>query len=284
MKMIPVLKSDLRSSTRSNTAASTVTSRAVVGSSMSSRLGLLEHGHGDHRTLLLAPGELVGVAGHHVFRVGHVDPLQHGHGALPGLLPGDLGVVAGQHLGELLADGKRGVHGLHGVLVDHGDPIPPKPVQLGLAAAHQLLALELDRALLDVAVGDPGSPRCRRRWWTCRSPTRPRYPRSGRDRPSGRRPAPRPPRPSWSCRRWPGPGLPGPESLRFWSDRSWVHYLVGVSERLSARPFPDGPGVEGRFFGPPLTPALSPEGDEGDIADGPGRDPLLRSGVCPDLT
>ncbi len=113
---------------------------------------VVEQRHGDHHPLLLAAGDLMRVTVHHVGRIGHVDPVQHVNGFLPCFLLGNA-PVGSQHLGQLIADGDRGVQGLHRILVDHRDLVTAQLAKFRLRAADQFPALELDAATDDLAVG-----------------------------------------------------------------------------------------------------------------------------------
>ena len=61
--------------------------------------------------------------------------------------------MAGEHLGQLLAEAQGGIEGLHGILEDHGDAVAPDLLQLPAAATHQFGLLEADMASGDLAVG-----------------------------------------------------------------------------------------------------------------------------------
>ncbi len=112
---------------------------------------VVEQGHGDDHPLLLPARDLVRVAVHNRRSIGHIHPLQHLDRLGPCLLLGDF-AVSGQYLGKLFAKGQRGIQGLHGVLIDHRDPVAAQPAQLFLGAAHHFLSLELDAAVDDLAV------------------------------------------------------------------------------------------------------------------------------------
>jgi hypothetical protein len=113
--------------------------------------GVVEQGHGDDNALLLAAGDLMREALHHVGRIGHVDPLQH----LDAFRLRRLLVQAPMHdqrLGQLIAQAQRGVERLHRVLIHHGDAIAADLAQVAIGLAHQVLALKQDLAADDLAV------------------------------------------------------------------------------------------------------------------------------------
>ena len=114
--------------------------------------GIGQHRHGDDHALLLTARDLVGVAPHHRFGVGHVDVAQHLQAALVGDPVGNA-FVEDQHFLELGGDGQARVERAHRLLIDHGDLGAANPAQfLGRHACH-VAALELDGALHDAAVG-----------------------------------------------------------------------------------------------------------------------------------
>ena len=121
--------------------------RGLVGDQ---ELGATDQGHGDHRPLAHAAGELVRIGA--CALLGGRDPhhVQHGDGLLPG------GGMAGRTMGavclhQLIADSMDRVERGHGLLEDHGEAITAEPTtrlvgQLG----------EVDVVEQDVARRDPG--------------------------------------------------------------------------------------------------------------------------------
>ena len=112
---------------------------------------IVEQRHRDHDALLLAARNLVRIALHDVGRIRHIDALEHldalGFRGRLAQAPMD-----DQHLGQLVAQKHRGVQRLHRILVDHRDAVAPNLAQILFRAAHQVLALEHDVALDDLAV------------------------------------------------------------------------------------------------------------------------------------
>lgn len=108
--------------------------------------GLADEGHGDHRALAHAAGELVRVRAGLPLRVGDADAAQHVHGDRE---RGPLRhlVVDAVRLGDLVADRVEGVHRGERVLEDHGDllaapgphPLLGQRVEVG-AVEHDLAA------------------------------------------------------------------------------------------------------------------------------------------------
>ena len=89
------------------------------------KLRLAGHGHGDHHPLPQAAGELTGVGVVPGRRVGDAHLPEEVDGLRLGALPVHPPVQA-QNLRHLPAHGIDGVEGGHGVLKDHGQPVPPE--------------------------------------------------------------------------------------------------------------------------------------------------------------
>ncbi len=114
---------------RSSTSASTVASRAVVGSSRISSDGSAASAIAITDPLEHAARELVGIAPHDAGRIGDPSPWPASARPAPApacaRLPGDL-----EDLGHLAPDADRGVQRLAGLLVDHRDLAGPQAAQL----------------------------------------------------------------------------------------------------------------------------------------------------------
>ena len=105
--------------------------------------------HGDHRTLTLAAGELVGVGLESLDRVGHLDELEHLERALLGVCRKHLAVNA-QCFHDLEADGEHRVHCCHRLLEDGRHTVSANLAHLRVRQADQLISVEANRS------GDPG--------------------------------------------------------------------------------------------------------------------------------
>jgi hypothetical protein len=110
--------------------------------------GIAGNGHGDHRPLLHAPRQLVGVAGK------HPPPAAQPHEACqllrlcPCLRPAHAKVQA-EHLGDLRADLESRVQVAGRLLEDHGDLPAPHPAALLGGQPEQVAALEQDLTRID---------------------------------------------------------------------------------------------------------------------------------------
>ena len=109
------------------------------------QVGLGDQRRREHRPLAHAARHLVRVRTELAFRVRQTNPFEHRHHAGVGLRPGGKAVPQ-QNLPQLRADTQIGVQRLHRVLEDHADAARPDPVELAIADAENLPAVEFDAA------------------------------------------------------------------------------------------------------------------------------------------
>ena len=111
---------------------------------------VLREGHRDDDALLHAARELVRVAAHHPLRVGDLDLVQHGLALAQRLLTRNAEKL--EYFGELRPDPDRRVQGRGRVLVDHRERRRLQLPDLSAAHGEHVLAVQANRAALDLRV------------------------------------------------------------------------------------------------------------------------------------
>ena len=101
--------------------------------------------HGDHRPLPFAAGKPEGIRMRRPLRVGEADVLQQADRLGRRRLAAQ-GPMQDERLGDLRPDPMQRVQGGHRLLEDHRDPVAAERPHRLLAEAHELAALEADRA------------------------------------------------------------------------------------------------------------------------------------------
>jgi hypothetical protein len=111
---------------------------------------ILREGHGDDHALLHPAGELVRVTAHDSPGIRNVDLVEHGLAPRLGFVLGEAEKL--EHLGELRPDTDRRVQRRGGVLVDHRKRRRLQPADFAAAHGQHVLAVQSDRAALDLRV------------------------------------------------------------------------------------------------------------------------------------
>jgi hypothetical protein len=113
-------------------------------------LGIAREGHGDHRALAHAAGELVRILAGALLRLGDPNLAQHLHRLFPHGRRRKV-LVQADRLADLLADAEHRVERGHRLLEDHRQLVAAHVAHRGLVERQQVAAVERDRAADDAS-------------------------------------------------------------------------------------------------------------------------------------